>query len=194
MPRPFMFICKVIYAKFYYIIILHLWVHACGGILYKYNSSEIKRKDKELRELRVIYENDHFLKKITCTLSSANSSNTAFLTHCAKNKIDFVAPAPISGAVYTTPNTMPWVLLGSKGRANRSWVEDPKFLTAFTFTLQALRASPYNTTLNYLAEGLFIFIAVPGLRLFCAKLRDCGTCIHPSTAFFNLPPDVRLMF
>lgn len=125
--------------------------------------------------------------------------NTAFLSHCAKNKIDFVAPASVS--LYTTPNTMPWVLLGPKGRTNRSWVEDPKFLTAFTFTLPALRASPYNTTPNYLAEGLFIFIGEPlsvaaalALWLFCVKLRDCGTCIHLSTAFFNLPPGVQLMF
>ena len=46
-----------------YIISVHLWVHACGGFLYKYNGGGIKEKDKELRELRVIYENDHFLKK-----------------------------------------------------------------------------------------------------------------------------------
>lgn len=46
-----------------YIISVHLWVHACGGFLYKYNGGGIKEKDKELRELRVIYKNDHFLKK-----------------------------------------------------------------------------------------------------------------------------------
>ncbi|KAJ7433784.1 hypothetical protein FB451DRAFT_1572293 [Mycena latifolia] len=92
--------------------------------------------------------------------------NTCFLDHCSTQNIDFVAPVPasINGVVYTTPNNMGWGLLGPKGRSNnRTWVDDPKFLTAYTFTLSALRGSPYNNTPNYLAAGLFIFI-VPRLR------------------------------
>ncbi|KAJ7469137.1 hypothetical protein FB451DRAFT_1368734 [Mycena latifolia] len=91
--------------------------------------------------------------------------NTCFLD-CSTQNIDFVAPVPasINGVVYTTPNNMGWGLLGPKGRSNnRTWVDDPKFLTAYTFTLSALRGSPYNNTPNYLAAGLFIFI-VPRLR------------------------------
>ncbi|KAJ6524763.1 hypothetical protein B0H19DRAFT_1085152 [Mycena capillaripes] len=87
--------------------------------------------------------------------------NTGFLAHCLKHKIVFVTPTPVfaAGIVVSTPSTMPWVLTGPKGRpGNRSWVEDPKCLTAFTFTVSALRASPFNNTPNHLSAGILIFI------------------------------------
>ncbi|KAJ7803269.1 hypothetical protein B0H14DRAFT_2613567 [Mycena olivaceomarginata] len=89
--------------------------------------------------------------------------NAGFQKHCKDNKIVFITPAPVysnDGELVSTPNTMPWILAGPKGRAgNRTWVEDPKSLTAFTFTVAALRASPYNNTPNHLSAGIFIFIA-----------------------------------
>ncbi|KAK6981520.1 hypothetical protein R3P38DRAFT_3333752 [Favolaschia claudopus] len=70
----------------------------------------------------------------------------AFRDHCATNNIDY-------------SNTMSYVLLGPRGRANgRTWVEDPKSLTRFTFTLQALRSAPYSHTPNNLGDGVFIFL------------------------------------
>ncbi|KAJ7934967.1 hypothetical protein B0H13DRAFT_2305118 [Mycena leptocephala] len=99
--------------------------------------------------------------------------NTGFQKHCKDNKIVFVTPAPVysnDGELVSTPNTMPWILAGPKGRAgNRTWVEDPKSLTAFTFTVAALRASPYNNTPNHLSAGIFIFIA-PRLRNLIAPI------------------------
>ncbi|KAJ6557432.1 hypothetical protein B0H19DRAFT_1261069 [Mycena capillaripes] len=100
--------------------------------------------------------------------------NTGFLAHCLKHKIVFVTPTPVfaDGIVVITPSTMPWVLTGPKGRpGNRSWVEDPKCLTAFTFTVSALRASPFNNTPNHLSAGILIFI-VPKLRNLIAPI-DC---------------------
>ncbi|KAJ6524764.1 hypothetical protein B0H19DRAFT_1085153 [Mycena capillaripes] len=100
--------------------------------------------------------------------------NTGFLAHCLKHKIVFVTPTPVfaAGIVVSTPSTMPWVLTGPKGRpGNRSWVEDPKCLTAFTFTVSALRASPFNNTPNHLSAGILIFIA-PKLRNLIAPI-DC---------------------
>ncbi|KAK6988243.1 hypothetical protein R3P38DRAFT_3332081 [Favolaschia claudopus] len=79
----------------------------------------------------------------------------AFRDHCAANNIDYVAPALT--ATIPSPNTMSYVLLGPRGRANgRTWVEDPKSLTRFTFTLQALRSAPYSHTPNNLGDGRLV--------------------------------------
>ncbi|KAJ6562720.1 hypothetical protein DFH09DRAFT_1082679 [Mycena vulgaris] len=106
--------------------------------------------------------------------------NDEFTAHCLKQNVDFVAPTPAStnGVIYTTPNTLPWILLGPKGRVpNRTWVEDPKCLTPFTFAVPALRASPYSGTSNFIEEGIFIFVA-PRLR----NLRGPINCLFdPST-------------
>ncbi|KAK6996094.1 hypothetical protein R3P38DRAFT_2543099, partial [Favolaschia claudopus] len=81
----------------------------------------------------------------------------AFRDQCAANNIDYVAPALT--ATIPSPNTISYVLLGPRGRANgRTWVEDPKSLTRFTFTLQALRSAPYSQTPNNLGDGVFIFL------------------------------------
>lgn len=100
--------------------------------------------------------------------------NDEFLAHCSKFKILHVTPNPSNnnGSIVKTPNAMPWVLSGPKGRpGNRNWVEDPKCLTAFTFTLSALRASPYSNTPNYIDAGVFIFIGIyPSLWEGCISL------------------------
>ncbi|KAK7059578.1 hypothetical protein R3P38DRAFT_2496194, partial [Favolaschia claudopus] len=88
--------------------------------------------------------------------------NSGFLAHCQRNNIIFVSPSTLvsNSALGSTPNTMPWVLTGPKGRVGnaRTWVEDPKGLTAFTFTVAALRAAPFSNTPNHLSSGIFIFI------------------------------------
>ncbi|KAK7021463.1 hypothetical protein R3P38DRAFT_3540916 [Favolaschia claudopus] len=79
----------------------------------------------------------------------------AFRDHCATNNIDYVAPSLATAT--PSPNTMSYVLLGPRGRANgRTWVEDPKSLTRFTFTLQSLRSAPYSHTPNNLGDGLLV--------------------------------------
>ncbi|KAK7041221.1 hypothetical protein R3P38DRAFT_3453507 [Favolaschia claudopus] len=89
----------------------------------------------------------------------------AFRDHCATNNIDYVAPSV--AAATPSPNTMSYVLLGPRGRANgRTWVEDPKSLTRFTFTLQSLRSAPYSHTPNNLGDGVFIFLAPRHRNLF----------------------------
>ncbi|KAJ6622782.1 hypothetical protein B0H10DRAFT_880368 [Mycena sp. CBHHK59/15] len=83
-----------------------------------------------------------------------------------------------------TPNTKSWVLLGPRGRSGaRTWVEDPKCLTCFTFTLQALRNVPFSYTPNYLGEGPFVLIA-PRLR----NLHGPIDCLFDLTA--RLPDHV----
>ncbi|KAJ7886078.1 hypothetical protein B0H13DRAFT_2342989 [Mycena leptocephala] len=69
------------------------------------------------------------------------------------------------GELVSTPNTMPWILTGPKGRA-----------------VAALRASPYSNTPNHLSDGIFIFIA-PRLRNLIAPIdglfdRAAGLPIH----------------
>ncbi|KAJ7917058.1 hypothetical protein B0H13DRAFT_1870591 [Mycena leptocephala] len=110
--------------------------------------------------------------------------NTAFQHHCQAHNIDYVAPAR-SASTPVTPNSVAWVLTGREGGElnGRTWVEDPKSLTRFTFTLQALRSSPFNNTPNNLGDGPFIFIA-PRLR----KLHA------PIDGLFDLTTRSRSMF
>ncbi|KAJ7032113.1 hypothetical protein C8F04DRAFT_1235573 [Mycena alexandri] len=93
--------------------------------------------------------------------------DTGFKTHCRIHNIQYVAPTGSSSDALDTPNTKAWVLLGPKpkGRSGgaRVWVEDPKGLTRFTFTLQALRSLPFSYTANHLGQGPFAFVA-PRLR------------------------------
>ncbi|KAJ7756657.1 hypothetical protein B0H16DRAFT_1885917 [Mycena metata] len=82
-----------------------------------------------------------------------------FQTHCRINSIRYTAPTLPSSTVFDSPHSTAWVILGPKGRTgNRSWVEDPKTLTRFTFNLQALCTLPFSYTANNLGEGPFIFI------------------------------------
>ncbi|KAJ7017101.1 hypothetical protein C8F04DRAFT_1406216 [Mycena alexandri] len=106
------------------------------------------------------------LKKanLTCTVEVSTTGpifeaiDTGFRDHCRRHNLDFLdSPDSVSDS----PNTKPWVLLGPKGRAeSRTWVEDPKSLTQFTFTLRSLQQLPFSYTPNNLGEGPFVFIAV----------------------------------
>ncbi|KAJ7024694.1 hypothetical protein C8F04DRAFT_1239564 [Mycena alexandri] len=106
------------------------------------------------------------LKKanLTCTVEVSTTGpifeaiDAGFRDHCRRHNLDFLdSPDSVSDS----PNTKPWVLLGPKGRAeSRTWVEDPKSLTQFTFTLRSLQQLPFSYTPNNLGEGPFVFIAV----------------------------------
>ncbi|KAJ7828069.1 hypothetical protein B0H14DRAFT_3144362, partial [Mycena olivaceomarginata] len=103
--------------------------------------------------------------------------DTAFQNHCQMKNLDF-ATSPDPPAAIKTPNTLSWGLLGPRGRpTGRTWVEDPKSFTRFTFTLQAIRSTPFSHTPNNLGDGPFIFVA-PRFR----NLRGPIDCL------FN-PPD-----
>ncbi|KAK6971933.1 hypothetical protein R3P38DRAFT_3494330 [Favolaschia claudopus] len=106
----------------------------------------------------------------------------AFRDHCATNNIDYVAPALT--ATIPSPNTMSYVLLGPRGRANgRTWVEDPKSLTRFTFTLQALRSAPYSHTPNNLGDGpLVTGISLRRSTAYLARLVVFQTMFFPTAA------------
>ncbi|KAJ6538344.1 hypothetical protein DFH09DRAFT_1090576 [Mycena vulgaris] len=136
--------------------------------------------DLELAQRQLQLANLTFTVLVPTSGPVFEAINDEFTAHCLKQNIDFVAPTPAStnGVIYTTPNTLPWILLGPKGRVpNRTWVEDPKCLTPFTFAVPALRASPYSGTSNFIEEGIFIFVA-PRLR----NLRGPIDCLFgPST-------------
>ncbi|KAK6988566.1 hypothetical protein R3P38DRAFT_3443972, partial [Favolaschia claudopus] len=106
----------------------------------------------------------------------------AFRDHCATNNIDYVAPALT--ATIPSPNTMSYVLLGPRGRANgRTWVEDPKSLTRFTFTLQALRSAPYSHTPNNLGDGpLVTGISLRRSTAYLARLVVFQAMFFPTAA------------
>ncbi|KAJ7475297.1 hypothetical protein B0H11DRAFT_2235566 [Mycena galericulata] len=117
------------------------------------NGNELERVQNRLNRANLV-----FTVEVSTTGPVFEEINTAFENHCRLNNIDYVPP-PASGA-NDTPNTKAWVLTGPKGRSTaRTWVEDPKLLTRFTFTLQALGALPFSYTPNNIGEGLFIFIA-----------------------------------
>ncbi|KAJ7442385.1 hypothetical protein B0H11DRAFT_2348197 [Mycena galericulata] len=117
------------------------------------NGNELERVQSRLNRANLV-----FTVEVSTTGPVFEEINTAFENHCRLNNIDYVPP-PASGA-NDTPNTKAWVLTGPKGRSTaRTWVEDPKLLTRFTFTLQALGALPFSYTPNNIGEGLFIFIA-----------------------------------
>ncbi|KAJ7645291.1 hypothetical protein B0H17DRAFT_1148483 [Mycena rosella] len=129
-------------------------------------------------------------------LQLANLTFTVLVPPSGPN-IDFVAPTPAStnGVIYTTPNTLPWILLGPKGRVpNRTWVEDPKCLTPFTFAVPALRASPYSGTSNFIEEGIFIFVAPEVNFHFVSQLPASEIYVDSSIVFLTLLTDDRIMF
>ncbi|KAJ7136323.1 hypothetical protein C8R43DRAFT_1132481 [Mycena crocata] len=130
--------------------------------------------DLEAAQLQLKSANLVFTVDVPASGPIFESIDEGFLNHCAKHRILFVAPPPkyTNGEIIRTPNALAWVLSGPKGRAgNRTWVQDPKCLTAFTFAVSALRASPFSNTPNYLGEGIFTFI-VPALQNLIAPI-DC---------------------
>ncbi|KAK7016519.1 hypothetical protein R3P38DRAFT_3361270 [Favolaschia claudopus] len=115
--------------------------------------------------------------------------DNAFEEHCQLYNIDFVPFHPVPAV--KTPNTTSWVLLGPKGRAGgRTWIEDPKSLTRFTFTLQAISTSPFIHTPNHLAEGPCIIIAA--IRSPYAPLYAHPPALLRSPPMFKLPPELHL--
>ncbi|KAJ7035164.1 hypothetical protein C8F04DRAFT_1233822 [Mycena alexandri] len=99
-----------------------------------------------------------FTVEVSTTGPIFEAIDAGFRDHCQRHNLDFLdSPDSVSDS----PNTKPWVLLGPKGRAeSRTWVEDPKSLTQFTFTLRSLQQLPFSYTPNNLGEGPFVFIAV----------------------------------
>ncbi|KAJ7730006.1 hypothetical protein DFH07DRAFT_781773 [Mycena maculata] len=128
---------------------------------YSWKNGEVEFVERRLQTANLV-----FSVEVNPTGPILELIDTAFVEHCSKQNINFLSPTPASAnaQLFMTPNNLGWMLAGPRGRSgNRTWVEDPKCLTQFTFTVSALRASPYNNTPNYLGEGIFIFI-VPRLR------------------------------
>ncbi|KAJ7467795.1 hypothetical protein B0H11DRAFT_2046409 [Mycena galericulata] len=116
------------------------------------SGGEIEKVQKRLQLANLVFEVD-----VSTTGPIFEEIDVAWANHCLLNRIDY---ATSSAAVTDTPNTKAWVLTGPKGRgATRTWVDDPKLLTRFTFTLPAIRALPFNYTPNNLGEGIFLFVA-----------------------------------
>ncbi|KAK6984302.1 hypothetical protein R3P38DRAFT_3316325 [Favolaschia claudopus] len=113
------------------------------------SAEEIENAQLTLKNARLVFTVD-----VSTTGPIFEAIELGFQNHCATNNIDYIAPT-VNAAV-PSPNTMSYVLLGPRGRSNgRTWIEDPKSLTRFTFTLQALRSAPYSHTPNNLGDGVF---------------------------------------
>ncbi|KAJ6595455.1 hypothetical protein B0H10DRAFT_2232760 [Mycena sp. CBHHK59/15] len=109
--------------------------------------------DLEKAQLALKRANLVFVVDVKVTGPIFETIDSAFQAHCKTHNISYVAASTAAGSV-ETPNTKSWVLLGPRGRSGaRTWVEDPKCLTRFTFTLQALRNVPFSYTPNYLGEA-----------------------------------------
>ncbi|KAJ7436955.1 hypothetical protein B0H11DRAFT_2206816 [Mycena galericulata] len=116
------------------------------------SGGEIEKVQKRLQLANLVFEVD-----VSTTGPIFEEIDVAWANHCLLNRIDY---ATSSAAVTDTPNTKAWVLTGPKGRgATCTWVDDPKLLTRFTFTLPAIRALPFSYTPNNLGEGIFLFVA-----------------------------------
>ncbi|KAJ7737937.1 hypothetical protein B0H16DRAFT_1761913 [Mycena metata] len=119
--------------------------------------------DLEKAQLRLQRANLIFTAEVSIDGPIFEAIDAAFREHCRHYNISFV---DYSGPASDSPNTKPWVLLGPKGRSSakgrptrRTWVEDPKCLTRFSFTLYALRNLPFSYTANNLGQDQFVFIA-----------------------------------
>ncbi|KAJ6610343.1 hypothetical protein B0H10DRAFT_2220152 [Mycena sp. CBHHK59/15] len=108
--------------------------------------------DLEKAQLSLKRANLVFVVDVNVTGPIFETIDSAFQAHCQTHNISYVAASTAAGSV-ETPNTKSWVLLGPRGHSGaRTWVEDPKCLTRFTFTLLALRNIPFSYTPNYLRE------------------------------------------
>ncbi|KAJ6528866.1 hypothetical protein B0H19DRAFT_1083208 [Mycena capillaripes] len=124
------------------------------------SGDEIERVQHALQRANLIFTVD-----VNVNGPIVEAIDIAFKNHCESNRIDYVSP-PQPASAPVTPNTAAWALTGPRGRsAGRTWVEDPKSLTRFTFTLQALRNIPFSYTPNNLGE-------VPRLRNLLGPI-DC---------------------
>ncbi|KAK6964733.1 hypothetical protein R3P38DRAFT_3338218 [Favolaschia claudopus] len=147
------------------------------GILPKVSAEEIENVQTTLKTAGLVFTVD-----VSTTGPIFEAIELAFRDHCATNNIDYVAPALT--ATIPSPNTMSYVLLGPRGRANgRTWVEDPKSLTRFTFTLQALRSAPYSHTPNNLGDGpLVTGISLRRSTAYLARLVVFQAMFFPTAA------------
>ncbi|KAJ7029910.1 hypothetical protein C8F04DRAFT_1063620 [Mycena alexandri] len=138
-------------------------------------SSRYTWKGPELENAQNVLQDGNltFVVDVGTTGPIFQTIDIAFKAHCRINNIRYIAPTVSSSSmIHDTPNNLAWVLLGPKGRSkdgSRSWVEDPKGLTRFTFTLSTICALPFSYTANHLGEGPFIFIA-PALGNLCAPI------------------------
>ncbi|KAJ6461825.1 hypothetical protein C8R47DRAFT_1202348 [Mycena vitilis] len=108
---------------------------------------DLERAQLALKRANLVFEVD-----VDVTGPIFEAIDLAFRAHCQAYNISVVAATSAPGSV-ETPNTMSWILLGPRGRSGgRTWGEDPKSLTRFTFTLQALRSIPFSYTPNNLGE------------------------------------------
>ncbi|KAF7372654.1 hypothetical protein MVEN_00128500 [Mycena venus] len=118
------------------------------------------KTNAEIENVQTALQRAHLVFTVDVDLTGPifDKVDIAFQNHCQANKIDYISTTYPSAV--PTPNTTSWGLLGPKGRSaagGRTWVDDPKSLTRFTFNLQALRSSPFSHTPNNLGEGPFIF-------------------------------------
>ncbi|KAJ7736245.1 hypothetical protein DFH07DRAFT_986936 [Mycena maculata] len=136
-------------------------------------------RDIETVQHRLNLSNLVFTINVPTTGPIFDYIDTAFKNHCLVHKIDYAsAPASVASTDDGTPNAKAWMLTGPKGRSgSRTWVEDPKLLTRFSFTLQALQQLPFSYTPNNLGEGPFIFI-VPRFRNLYAPIASLFEPIH----------------
>ncbi|KAJ6540910.1 hypothetical protein B0H10DRAFT_1970977 [Mycena sp. CBHHK59/15] len=100
--------------------------------------------DLEKAQLALKRANLVFVVDVNVTGPIFETIDSAFQAHCQTHNISYVAASTAAGSV-ETPNTKSWVLLRPRGHSGaRTWVEDPKCLTRFTFTLLALRNIPFS--------------------------------------------------
>ncbi|KAK6995577.1 hypothetical protein R3P38DRAFT_3407634 [Favolaschia claudopus] len=98
--------------------------------------------------------------------------DVAFEEHCRTSNIDFAPFRPAS--TQKTPNTTAWVLLGRLVGLGLK-------IHRFTFTLQAISASPFTHTSNHLSEGPCIFIECASSTLLLTHCSSQETvCLNTS--------------
>ncbi|KAJ7809488.1 hypothetical protein B0H14DRAFT_3759726 [Mycena olivaceomarginata] len=151
------------------------------GILPKVKTSgDLEKVQNALDRANLVFTVD-----VDITGPIFDAVDTAFQNHCQMKNLDF-ATSPDPPAAIKTPNTLSWGLLGPRGRpTGRTWVEDPKSLTRFTFTLQAIRSTPFSHTPNNLGDGPFIFVGMLFVFLVYIKLTRV---LHPILSSLSSDP------
>ncbi|KAK6972024.1 hypothetical protein R3P38DRAFT_3336161 [Favolaschia claudopus] len=109
-------------------------------ILPKVNGAELELVQNVLKRANLVFTVD-----VSTSGPIFEAIDDGFEDHCRSFNIAFLPCQP--EPAIKTPNTTAWILLGPKGRC------DPKSLTRFTFTLQAISSTPFSYTPNHLAEG-----------------------------------------
>ncbi|KAH7907155.1 hypothetical protein BJ138DRAFT_1104551 [Hygrophoropsis aurantiaca] len=123
-------------------------------------------------------------------VSLSERFDSAITQHCTTFSIELPS-MPSSNATqsqHRSPTVLTWHLLGPKGGRGkdrkRTWVMDPKSLTAFTFTVEELRKAPYGTaTPNHLPVTVISEGPLP--RFLTNKIDSIFTNLH-TNAFLNV--------